>query len=48
MYCYNFLITIRITYEELYIKFSKLFGHPKFFYRHFIKISQKIKNFSGL
>ncbi|KAF0756017.1 hypothetical protein FWK35_00014704 [Aphis craccivora] len=44
MYSYNFLITIRITYEELCIKFSKLFGHPKFFYRHFKKnFSKKSK-----
>ncbi|KAF0773889.1 hypothetical protein FWK35_00002488, partial [Aphis craccivora] len=31
MYSYNFLITIRITYEELCIKFSKLLCHPNFF-----------------
>ncbi|KAF0764576.1 hypothetical protein FWK35_00006978, partial [Aphis craccivora] len=44
MYSYNFLITIRITYEELYIKFSKPFGHPNFFYRHFKKnFSKKSK-----
>ncbi|KAE9537218.1 hypothetical protein AGLY_006241 [Aphis glycines] len=40
MYSYNFLITIRITYEELCIKFSR----PKKFYRHFKKkFSEKLK-----
>ncbi|KAF0772749.1 hypothetical protein FWK35_00000726, partial [Aphis craccivora] len=29
MYSYNFLITIRITYEELCIKFSSIFIGPK-------------------
>ncbi|KAF0747600.1 hypothetical protein FWK35_00026683 [Aphis craccivora] len=38
MYSYNFLITIKITYEELYIKFSSILIGPKKFYRHFKKI----------
>ena len=38
MYSYNFLITIRITYEELCIKFSSILIGPKKFYRHFKKI----------
>ncbi|KAF0756306.1 hypothetical protein FWK35_00015009 [Aphis craccivora] len=37
MYSYNFLITIRITFEELCIKFSSIFIGPKKFYRHFKK-----------
>ncbi|KAF0759505.1 hypothetical protein FWK35_00006053 [Aphis craccivora] len=37
MYSYNFLITIRITYEELCIKFSSILIGPKNFYRHFKK-----------
>ncbi|KAE9533034.1 hypothetical protein AGLY_009462 [Aphis glycines] len=44
MYSYNFLITIRITYEELCIKFSSILIGPKKFYRHFKKkISEKLK-----
>ncbi|KAE9545444.1 hypothetical protein AGLY_000987 [Aphis glycines] len=40
MYSYNFLITIRITYEELCIKFTR----SKKFYRHFKKnFSEKLK-----
>ncbi|KAF0761826.1 hypothetical protein FWK35_00016366 [Aphis craccivora] len=39
-YSYNFLITIRITYEELCIKFSSILIGPKNF---FIDTS---KNFS--
>ncbi|KAE9533793.1 hypothetical protein AGLY_008872 [Aphis glycines] len=40
MYSYNFLITIRITYEELCIKFSR----PKKFFRHIKNIfSEKFK-----
>ncbi|KAF0750759.1 hypothetical protein FWK35_00015888 [Aphis craccivora] len=35
MYTYNCLITIRITYVELWIKFSSIFIWPKKFYRHF-------------
>ncbi|KAF0752951.1 hypothetical protein FWK35_00029524 [Aphis craccivora] len=34
MYSYNFLITIRLTYEELYIKFSSILIGQKKFYRH--------------
>ncbi|KAF0756307.1 hypothetical protein FWK35_00015009 [Aphis craccivora] len=41
MYSYNFLITIRITFEELCIKFSSIFIGPKKFFR-------KIENFSCL
>ncbi|KAE9538596.1 hypothetical protein AGLY_005695 [Aphis glycines] len=37
MYSYNFLITIRITNEELCIKFSSILIGPKKFYRHFKK-----------
>ncbi|KAE9543504.1 hypothetical protein AGLY_002304 [Aphis glycines] len=37
MYSYNFLITIRITYEELCIKFSSTLIGPKNCYRHFKK-----------
>ncbi|KAF0765843.1 hypothetical protein FWK35_00011756 [Aphis craccivora] len=44
MYSYNFLITIRITYEELCIKFSSILIGPKKFYRHFKKqFSDKFK-----
>ncbi|KAF0744200.1 hypothetical protein FWK35_00034258 [Aphis craccivora] len=44
MYSYNFLITIRITYEELCIKFSSILIGPKKFYRHFKKkFSDKLK-----
>ncbi|KAF0762889.1 hypothetical protein FWK35_00008992, partial [Aphis craccivora] len=44
MYSYNFLITIRITYEELCIKFSSILIGPKRFYRHFKKnCSEKLK-----
>ncbi|KAE9536629.1 hypothetical protein AGLY_007031 [Aphis glycines] len=40
MYSYNFLITIRITYEELCIKFTR----SKKVYRHFKKtFSEKLK-----
>ncbi|KAE9544124.1 hypothetical protein AGLY_001813 [Aphis glycines] len=39
--------TIKTTYKEPCIKFSKLFGHPKIFYRHLKKnFSKKIENFS--
>ncbi|KAF0753642.1 hypothetical protein FWK35_00017584 [Aphis craccivora] len=38
MYSYNFLITIRITYEELCIKFSSILIGPKKFYEHFKNI----------
>ncbi|KAF0749774.1 hypothetical protein FWK35_00027706 [Aphis craccivora] len=49
IYSYNFLISIRITYEELCIKFSSIFIGPKKFYRHFKKIFfRKIDNFSCL
>ncbi|KAF0773029.1 hypothetical protein FWK35_00000075, partial [Aphis craccivora] len=41
MYSYNFLITIRITYEELCIKFSSILIGTKTFYRHFKKKFQK-------
>ncbi|KAF0771830.1 hypothetical protein FWK35_00001122 [Aphis craccivora] len=41
MYSYNFLITIRITYEELCIKFSSILIWPKKCYRHFKKKFQK-------
>ncbi|KAF0765618.1 hypothetical protein FWK35_00003760 [Aphis craccivora] len=37
VYSYNFLITIRITYEEFCIKFSSILIGPKRFYRHFKK-----------
>ncbi|KAF0765086.1 hypothetical protein FWK35_00008264 [Aphis craccivora] len=37
MYSYTFLITIRITYAELCIKFSSILIGPKKFYRHFKK-----------
>ena len=37
MYSYNFLITIRITYEELCIKFSSILIGPKKIYQHFKK-----------
>ncbi|KAF0766712.1 hypothetical protein FWK35_00007416 [Aphis craccivora] len=44
MYSYNFLITIRITYEELCIKFSSILIGPKRFYRHLKNIfSKKLK-----
>ncbi|KAF0769047.1 hypothetical protein FWK35_00004923 [Aphis craccivora] len=44
MHSYNFLITIRITYEELCIKFSSILIGPKKFYRHLKKhISEKFK-----
>ncbi|KAF0770531.1 hypothetical protein FWK35_00006805 [Aphis craccivora] len=40
------LTIIRTSYKESCIKFSKLFGHPKFFYRQFKKkFSKKIENF---
>ncbi|KAE9530684.1 hypothetical protein AGLY_011146 [Aphis glycines] len=40
MYSYSFLITIKITYKELCIQFSR----PKKFYRHFKKnFSEKLK-----
>ncbi|KAE9525472.1 hypothetical protein AGLY_014272 [Aphis glycines] len=39
--------TIKTTHKEPCIKFSKLFGHPKIFHRHFKKnFSKKSKNFS--
>ncbi|KAF0760906.1 hypothetical protein FWK35_00009028 [Aphis craccivora] len=34
MHSYNFLITIRLTYEEFCIKFSSILTWPKFFYRY--------------
>ncbi|KAF0767511.1 hypothetical protein FWK35_00012615 [Aphis craccivora] len=44
MYSYNFLITIRITYEELNITFSSTSIGSKNFYRYFKKkISEKLK-----
>ncbi|KAF0750993.1 hypothetical protein FWK35_00022936, partial [Aphis craccivora] len=44
MYSYNFLITIRITYEELCVKFSSILIRPKKFNRHFKKMfSEKLK-----
>ena len=44
MYSYNFLITIRITYEELCIKFSSILIGPKKIYRQFkINFSEKLK-----
>ncbi|KAF0767324.1 hypothetical protein FWK35_00008396, partial [Aphis craccivora] len=49
MYSYNFLITIKITYKELCIKFSSILIGSKKFYRHFKKkIFRKIENFSCL
>ncbi|KAF0769336.1 hypothetical protein FWK35_00002134, partial [Aphis craccivora] len=50
MYFYNFFITIRITYEELCIKFSSILIGPKKCYRHFKKkkFFIKIENFSCL
>ncbi|KAF0753053.1 zinc finger SWIM domain-containing protein 3-like, partial [Aphis craccivora] len=41
---FNRFPTIRTTHKESCIKFSKLFGHPKFFYRQFIKKFLKKKN----
>ncbi|KAF0770319.1 hypothetical protein FWK35_00022906 [Aphis craccivora] len=44
MYSYNFLITIRITYEELCIQFSSILIGSKKFYRHIKNIfSEKLK-----
>ncbi|KAF0774093.1 hypothetical protein FWK35_00000549 [Aphis craccivora] len=44
MYSYNFLISIRITYEELCIKFSGILIGPKKCYPHFKKFfSEKLK-----
>ncbi|KAE9534013.1 hypothetical protein AGLY_008749 [Aphis glycines] len=43
MYSYNFLSTIRITCEELCIKFSSILIGPKKFYRHFKKFLGKLK-----
>ncbi|KAF0763081.1 hypothetical protein FWK35_00007183 [Aphis craccivora] len=44
MYSYKFLITIRITYEELCTKFSSILIGPKKIYRHFKnKYSEKLK-----
>ncbi|KAF0752560.1 hypothetical protein FWK35_00028390 [Aphis craccivora] len=41
---FNFLITIRITYKELCIKFSSIFIGLKKFYRHLKKqFSEKLK-----
>ncbi|KAF0765831.1 hypothetical protein FWK35_00013650 [Aphis craccivora] len=49
MYSYNFLITIRKTYEKLCIKFSSILIGPKKFNRHFKKtFFRKIENFSCL
>ncbi|KAF0765761.1 hypothetical protein FWK35_00029625 [Aphis craccivora] len=44
MYSYNFLITIRLTYEELCIKFLSILIGPKKFYRHFKKLLGISKN----
>ncbi|KAF0753414.1 hypothetical protein FWK35_00021274 [Aphis craccivora] len=41
MYSYNFLITIRITYGELCIKFLSILIGLKKIYRHFKKNFQK-------
>ncbi|KAE9535762.1 hypothetical protein AGLY_007663, partial [Aphis glycines] len=42
--CIKFSTTIKTTHKEPCIKFSKLFGHPKIFYRHFKKnFSKKSK-----
>ncbi|KAF0772991.1 hypothetical protein FWK35_00031699 [Aphis craccivora] len=46
MHSYNFLITIRITYEELCIKFSSILIGPKRFYRHFKNIFSEKLNIS--
>ncbi|KAF0755059.1 hypothetical protein FWK35_00012584 [Aphis craccivora] len=46
MYSYNFLITIRITYEELCIKFSSIFIVKKMLLSLQKKIFRKIENFS--
>lgn len=45
MYSYNFLITIRITYEELCIKISSILTQPNKFNRQFKKkkLSEKLK-----
>ncbi|KAF0770108.1 hypothetical protein FWK35_00003939 [Aphis craccivora] len=44
MYSCNFLITLRIIDEELFIKFSIILIGPKKFYRHFKKnFSKKSK-----
>ncbi|KAE9543354.1 hypothetical protein AGLY_003265 [Aphis glycines] len=41
---YGKLTTIKTTHKEPCIKFSKLFGHPKFIFRHFKKnFSKKSK-----
>ncbi|KAF0760736.1 hypothetical protein FWK35_00027008 [Aphis craccivora] len=41
VYSYDFLITIRITYEELCIKFSSILIRPKYF----IDTAKKKKKF---
>ncbi|KAE9538809.1 hypothetical protein AGLY_005391 [Aphis glycines] len=38
--CIKFTTSIKTTHKEPSIKFSKLFGHPKIFYRHFQKKSK--------
>ncbi|KAF0756292.1 hypothetical protein FWK35_00021109 [Aphis craccivora] len=44
MYSYNFLITLRITYEKRCIKFSSILIEPKRFNRHFKNIfSEQLK-----
>ncbi|KAF0772375.1 hypothetical protein FWK35_00015140 [Aphis craccivora] len=44
MYSYNFLITIRIIYVEICIKFSSILIGSKKFYRHSKKnFSEKLK-----
>ncbi|KAF0750807.1 hypothetical protein FWK35_00024706, partial [Aphis craccivora] len=44
MYSYNFLITIKILYEELCINFSSILIGPKKLYRHLKKqFSEKLK-----
>ncbi|KAF0707254.1 hypothetical protein FWK35_00036099 [Aphis craccivora] len=44
MYSYNFLITIRITYEKFCIQFSSILIGLKRFYRHIKKqFSKKFK-----
>jgi len=43
MYSYNFLITIRITYEELSIKFLSILIGPKKFSTLKKQFSKKLK-----
>ncbi|KAE9542555.1 hypothetical protein AGLY_002466 [Aphis glycines] len=44
----NYKPTIKTTHKEPCIKFSKLFGHPKIFYRHFKKNFSKKSFFKNL